>query len=104
MERDGGGAAEAGDEGVATHFADELVVAGHGEGVVGAFDEVVGDGRVVGGVLAEVAGAVGEAALVGLAEQRVEGLVLSCADVEAGELGSNHEFESLEGLCALGCL
>lgn len=95
------GPAQPGNKCVASHFADELVVAGHAEAAVGPFEQVVRNGRVVRGVFAVVARAVAKAALVGFAEQRVEGLALPRADVQTGQLKSDDALHPFDGVALL---
>lgn len=73
---------------IATHWADEFVVAVHFVGVVGSLEKVVGNRRMVGRVFAVVATAIGKTSLVRLSEERVERLVLSSANVVARHLGN----------------
>jgi len=90
------GAAQARDEVIGAHLAGDLVVAGQRVEVLGVLDQEVGHGRVVAGVLAVEPGAVRELALQRLAEQRVEGLVLAAAHVDAADGEGDHILQALQ--------
>lgn len=56
------------------------------------------NGWVVAGVFAVVASAVAETALIGLAQKRVEGLVLARADVQAAQLETDYPLQPFHGV------
>lgn len=59
------------------------------------------NGWVVAGVFAVVASAVDKTALVGLAQKRVEGLLLARADVQAAQLETDYPLEPFHGVALL---